>query len=352
MTATITNTPKAMEVTAALPEIPFIDIREKSPIDIVKEYKDRCKKLVKSNQATFGFIAKILSYFILPVTDFFAGRWLKKSKNPYRDEIAKLQKASAKTGVKTLNLSYEWGCTSGVYSDGTAAKLTRVLDWPCPALGETIVVAHQKGAAGEYHNITWPGVSGIFNAVAKGRFAAALNQAPMRLHNNGVLLSWLRNRIKFYKSNALPPAHLLRKVFDEAKSYDEAKKILVETPIALPVLFTLSGTNPGEGCVIERLENQAVVRELQGGIVTTTNHFESNFNGIGSGWLPRAEDSCARSDASKALPHADVDDKFSWYKAPVANEYSRLAMVANAATGELQVMGTLGAKPVTQVFKI
>jgi hypothetical protein len=36
-----------------------------------------------------------------------------------------------------------------------------------------------RGPAGEYHNITWPGYVGILTASAPGRFAAAINQAPL-----------------------------------------------------------------------------------------------------------------------------------------------------------------------------
>jgi hypothetical protein len=62
----------------------------------------------------------------------------------------------------------------------------RLLDWGFPKLGENLVVAHQSGPAGDFHNITWPGIAGIYQAVARGRFAAAINQAPMRRHGPGL----------------------------------------------------------------------------------------------------------------------------------------------------------------------
>jgi hypothetical protein len=38
--------------------------------------------------------------------------------------------------------------------------------------------------------------------------------------------------------------------------------------------------------------------------------------------------------------------------APIANVNSRLALTANAVKGALMVMGTAGAKPVTEPFRL
>jgi hypothetical protein len=40
-------------------------------------------------------------------------------------------------------------------------------------------VAHRYGPAGEFFDVTWPGAVGTLTAVAPGRFAAAINQAPL-----------------------------------------------------------------------------------------------------------------------------------------------------------------------------
>ncbi len=340
--------------TSALPAIPLVDIRETGPAQLAKDHKERGLRLIKTSTELFPRfprLSKMLSAIVLPIGDFFSRRWLKKTDNPYREEIANIKKELGHRGVTTLNLSYEWGCTTTAVEKTSGPVLTRVLDWPFPALGETMVVAHQKGAAGEYHNITWPGLSGTFNAVAKGRFAAAINQAPMRRSWMGVVSDYIRGQRRVGKQKALPPAHLLRKVFDEAADYAAAKKMLSEAPIAVPVIFTLSGTKAGEGCVIERTENKAAIREMSGGNVGTANHFETHLNGHGT-WRPRTDTSGSRAEASKKLNDADIDDAFSWFKAPIANELSRVAFVADAASGSLQLVGTLGAKPVTQVFKI
>jgi hypothetical protein len=227
------------------------------------------------------------------------------------------------------------------------------MDWIVPDMGKNIVVAHQSGKAGDYYNVTWPGVTGVLNGVAKGRFAAAINQAPMRRHLFGNIISdWVINHVKMFKSKGLPPPHLLRKAFETAASYDEAKKMLTTEPVAMPVMFTLSGTKPGEGCVIERLEDRAIVREMKDDRAFVTNHFQTNLNGVGNGWMPRGFDNHARAEAAEHLPAQDVDNGFAWFKAPIANKFSVLAMVADAKTGEFRLHGTDAEKIVTKELHI
>ena len=52
----------------------------------------------------------------------------------------------------------------------------------------------------------------------------------MRRHKLDIVTDWARNRAKVHKQRALPPAHLLRKAFEEAKNYEEAKHLLATRP--------------------------------------------------------------------------------------------------------------------------
>lgn len=332
--------------------IPIIDIRNGSPADLLESHSDKAIKLVEASKNTFGIASRVASYVALPIGDRLSKKWLEKTKNPYLSEIDQYSKLLGIMGIYALNMCYEWGCTSGVYSGKQNSALIRVLDWPFPALGENIVIAHQTGTAGDFYNVTWLGVSGIFQATAPGRFSAALNQAPMRRYKTGILIDWVRNRGMVYKNNGLPPAHLLRKVFETAKNYQEAKKFLTEEPVSIPVIFTLSGLSANEGCVIERLEDKASVREINNVNVCAANHFESELNGIGHGWLPRAVDSHGRSRTATSLHHSDLGTGFKWFRSPVANPLSRLVMQADASSGEFSVMGTDGINPVTEIFTL
>jgi hypothetical protein len=335
-------------------EIPLIDIRQSSLVQVAKDETVRGRLLINASKESFGWLSRIASHLFLPLGDSLAKWWLKKTDNPYKAEINGMAKELAIKGVHALNLSYEWGCTSGAYQKENEVVLVRVLDWPFPSLGECTVVAHMNGTAGDFYNVTWPGFAGVMNGLAPNRFAASINQAPMERHAGGIISDWVHNRVEFHKSEALPPAHLLRQVFETAASYDEAKELLSKTPVSVPVIYTLAGTKAGEGCVIERLENDFAVRELAqtGTAVSATNHFQTVLSYLGSYWMERSNHSHERYEQSKSFTAEGLTKDFNWFSYPVANEFTRLVMTANAKTGALTVMGTAGAVPTTQVFKL
>jgi hypothetical protein len=337
-------------------KIPVVDIRKGGPLELVKARKDSLTHVLKLIRRQFGLASRLLLPPLYTVLDFFSRRWLKKNDNPYRGEIETIAKTMRQKGLVAQNLAYEWSCctTGAIKTPNKAApQLVRVLDWIIPDMGKHIVVAQQTGPAGDFYNLTWPGLTGILTGVAQGRFAAAINQAPMRRHlHGGIVTDWFKNHFRMFKSKGLPPPHLLRQAFEKAASYDEAKKMLSETPVCMPVMFTLTGTKPGEGCVIERLEDRAIVREMKDDRAFTTNHFQTNLNGVGEGWMPRGFDNHARAEAAGKLSPAEVEQGLDWFKAPIANKFSKLAMTADAATGEIVLRGTDAEKFVTAEFRL
>lgn len=337
-----------------LPTIPSIDLRNGgSLIDALMQDPERARSLINASKDAFGIASRAASAVALPVGDAIAKRWLHNTNNPYAAEIDAFASAVGIPGVYALNLSYEWGCSSGVFEAEHGPLMLRVLDWPFPALGAHMTVHHLKNTAGEWVNAGWPAVSGVYQAIAPGRFSAAINLAPMRRHLNGVVMDWTRNRFHTFRSKALPPSHLLRQVFETARDYNEAKERLATTPLMLPVLFVLAGTKPGEGCVIERLENDAVIREMTNGKVGTSNHFQSRFNGIGRGWMPRAIESCGRAGMLMQLDPSHLEaEGLDWFKYPIANIYSRVLMTASPVTGRMRLQGLEGEHPVTEVFSL
>ena len=330
-----------------LPEIPFADIRGGTALDLLERFPDTARSLAAAALNTFGFISRAAGAVAMPLGDHASRNWLARAGNPYLAEIDALAARLGIRGVHFLNVCFEWGCTSGVWD----TTLRRVLDWPFPNLGTHMVVARQSGPAGDYFNITWPGLSGSFQGLAPGRFAAAINQAPARKHRAGLAGDWLANRIAVRDETGMPPAHLLRIVFETALDYDAAKALLRHTRLAVPAIFILSGTKRGEGCIIERSETEAAVREIDGAAVCATNHFETRLNHGGAGWRARPIDSAGRIAAARALSEPDFAEDFAWFRPPIANINSRLAFNADAASGTLTLIGTNGATPVTQVFR-
>jgi hypothetical protein len=333
--------------------IPFVDLRGKTPIDLLRSYPDRARDLIRASRRSWGIWSELPSYLLLPVADRLSKRWLVKQNNPYRYEIETIAELLRGQGGYALNLCFEWGCTSGVWNTGETASLVRVLDWPFPGLGKYMVVALQSGKAGNFYNITWPGMVGVFSAMAPGRFSAAINQAPMREHKFGFVGDWLKNRLELRKPKGIPPAHLLRQVFENAKTYEEAKEMLRITPLAMPAIFALAGTKKGEGCIIERLEEVAEVIDLAGKYIASANHFISPLQQVGKGWRPREIDSAGRYDYACTLAARELDaPHFGWLKSPAININTRLAMLADASEPRLMVQGFEGVMPVTAIFQL
>jgi len=148
----------------------------------------------------------------------------------------------------------------------------------------------------------------------------------------------------------LPAAHLLRLVFETAPDYATAKRMLSHTPIAVPAIFILAGL--GEGCVIERTEDDFAVREIEGDRVCASNHFETRLNETAKGWHPRSKDSPERVACALSLADSEVETGFDWFKPPIANPTSRVVLNACPKTGALAVMGVYGETPVTAAFSL
>lgn len=335
--------------------IPFVDLRGKSPVDLLRAYPDKAHELIVAARRTYGLPSYLASAVGMPLADKLSHKWLTRTGNPYFHEIESMADILESRGVYALNVCFEWGCTSGLWRTNDTISLLRVLDWPFPGLGKHLVIAHQRGKAGEFYNVTWPGTTGVFTGMAPGRFAAAINQAPMRKHGLGFALDWVKNRKIGYRENGIPAAHLLRQVFETAENYAAAKEMLTKTPIAVPAIFILGGIRPGDGCIIERLENSAETFDLGAEqFVRTTNHFNSErFVATGKGWWPREIDSFGRYRHSGAIGGYELDQEhFNWLRSPIINPNTRLCLISDAQTRRLMVQGYEGSLPVTEIFNM
>lgn len=308
---------------------------------------------------TYGWVSRALSPVLLPLADRVAKRWLIRTNNPYLAEMHAIAEAVDAPGVYGLNLCFEWGCTSGAYQDATteAPRLLRILDWPFTGMGPHTVIAERSGPAGAYHDVTWPGVTGVVQAVAKGRFAAAINQAPMRRYGFGLAGDWIVNQRLVWKHDGLPALHLLRQVFETAPDYDTAVRMLCETPLCTPALFTITGIKPGEGAVIERTERHFALRRLTdtgtGNRVTVANDFLTDVGRDHPIWWGRPVVCAARQAQSERADLGNLlRDDLGGLKYPMLNECTRLVMLADAVSGRLHVQGWEKLKAVTAVTSV
>jgi hypothetical protein len=314
------------DVPAQLPEIPVVALDTSDMAELARRENGRVAALAAG-------AARIYPRWLLNFGDWRSRRWLVRQRNPYLGEIDRIAGALGKPGVHLLNLSYEWACTTGATGDRPhdGMRMLRVLDWPMPGLGRNLVVARHPGAHGPWLNVTWPGFTGVLTGMAPGRFAAAFNQPPLRKRTPFLATDWIADRIGVARSRALPPAHLLRRVFESCATYDDAKRMLAETPICLPAFFVLAGTRDEEAAVIERLETRACLHEAP---VAISNH----WLGMELGGMPRG----GHSELRRELMLGWLERRrraFDWLEPPILNGDTRVAVEANAATGELIVVG-------------
>jgi hypothetical protein len=278
--------------------------------------------------------------------DAVSRRWLEKQDSVYLAEIDAIAARLRRPGAYFLSVNYEWGCTCRVAPapDCTSARLIRVLDWRTPGLGRHVVAARVSSPNGPFVTLTWPGYTGVLQGNAPGRFAAALNQAPMCKPLGRFYLDWAVNRVRVWRMPHVTPAHLLRQVFETARDFTEAKHLLTERPISTPAIFSLAGIAPAETVIIERSETEARIHE---GANATANHWQA------PGWRghARGQNSAGRARQMHTVT-PDLEPGFSWLKPPILNENTRLVMVADAAEGRLVAQGFEAMQPATQPFEL
>ena len=187
--------------------------------------------------------------------------------------------------------------------------------------------------------------------MAPGRFAAAVNQAPLKRRSHH---PWLRgcdiaaNAVRTYvRVRHIPPDQLLRQVFETCRDYGEARTVLERMPIARPVIYTLAGCHPGERCVIERTETGAQVyrgrhrrRQRLASRSSRCGKAASAARSCSRGPTKRPrERSRARREALADWPGAFARESFAWVEPPVLNKYTRLGVEMCPARGILRAVG-------------
>lgn len=328
-----------MDTTASRPDIPLVALGESGAAALLDSHGAAAEALIDAGR-------RMLPGPLLPTMDWLSRRWARRAGNPHYDEIADIS-ARLPAGIWFMNLCFEWGCTTGVAADpsGPGMRMLRTLDWPFEGLGRHMVLARQSGAAGEFINLTWPGFVGVVTAMAPGRFALAINQAPLvRRGYLPVFADWIANRLRVFRSAHLPPVHLARRAMENCTTYAAARDLLETTPLALPAFFILAGAGAGQGCVIERTETRAWTHEAPASIA---NHWLTR----GLRGRPRGIDSARRHRLMNGLCRNPLDG-FDWLVQPVLNPNTRLAMVANAAMGDLLVQGWESDGAATEVFRL
>jgi hypothetical protein len=322
-----------------LPEIPVFEVGQDFPVETLRlAGRERGHAMMDAATAGVPSIA-------LRVADGISRRWLKARNSPYLPEIDEIAALSNRPGAYFFNVDYEWGCTTAAKpaADAKTARLLRVLDWQVNGLGRYVIAARIRSALGPWVSLTWPGFTGVLQAMASGRFAAAINQPSVKRKTGVITVDWLLSKRYIWRSPHEQPVHLLRRVFEEAASFTDARHMLESTPICAPVIYTLAGLSPSEACVIERRETSA--RVLLGRACAANEWQTDDWR---SGHF-LAFENAKRLGAMQALPGA-LD--LSWLQWPVLNSETRLAFVADAARGHLIAQGYEADGPATRPLEM
>jgi hypothetical protein len=330
---------------SALATIPVVDVRDGGPVRHALEGRERARAL---RDDCVGWLPAAVTA-LLPAIDALTRRWLRRSSSPYVAEAETIAAALGFPGIWFLNGCYQWGCTTLAHEQAGAPWLMRTLDWPFPGLGRRLEVARMRGPAGDFDNVTWPGYVGTLTASAPGRFAAAINQAPVWRRTRH---PWLRpydfalNALRTWRIRFIPPDHLLRQVFETCATFAEARRRLETTPIARPVIYTLVGCKPGERCVIERTEERFASRgddtSAANDWLRSTPPWEARISS--QHMFTRTYDEAADNSRTRRLQLAARTGhfrggQFDWVTPPVLNPFTRLAVEMCPATAELRALG-------------
>jgi len=322
---------------ADLPSIPVLDVGNGGAAALLAAARERVEVLLATARRTY-------TPPLLRLADTLCARWLARNTTPYGDEVRHVAAALDGPGGLALNLSHQWACTAAAVPDRRRGGVTllRTLDWPMTGLGTALVVARLRGPAGAVLAVTWPGYAGVLTGMAPGRFAVALNQAPI----SGPGLRpwrWLGDRRRVWRDTAPPPDHLLRQVLEQEPDAVAALHRLRETPVCVPCILTLAGTDPAHAWTLEKDIPGTRIRQHP---AVAANHWRQDIP-----CHPRGRDSHGRWQAmtrAVAIGAPTPEQPFAWLRPPLVWSATRLAVETNARAGTLAVLGLHGDRAVTR----
>lgn len=213
-------------------------------------YVHELKALAKASHRSFGRLAIVnCSYEMSHLAAYKTSNTLAKLGMAYR----------AISGLESHE-PQAFGCTAGVARvPGGPLIHVRTLDWPNKAMKQATCVFNFSKNEGRrrWQVVGITGMVGVLSGMIPGAYSATIDWAPPTAS----------------PSFDYGPTFLLRHVLETCDTYEEAVKQLSTTPLSVSTFFTVCGTK--SACVIERTHNDHAVRDLEDGVLTQSNHFQS-----------------------------------------------------------------------------
>ncbi|SRR5258708_2510564 len=290
---------------------------------------EQARELLTFYKADLGLHPDTIEFLMLATKDLIGDEYWAEIESLARD-------ASVSTSdVALCNFYYDalkvvlgrgFGCSAFAIDAPDGILHARNLDWWTEnlTLARYTAICHFVGGpAGDFTTIGWPGFIGAFSGIAPGRFAVTLNAVlsldPAQL--------------------ATPVVLLLRTALEEARSFDEARALLSESPIPCDCLLLLTGTTPGQLMVIERTPSRHAIRVPEAGYICATNGYQKLDAGMGSTPSGLLGTWCQRFQRVEALINSqrprNSEDCLRYLSDPQVQMHMTVQqMVFRAATGE------------------
>ncbi|GMT27179.1 hypothetical protein PFISCL1PPCAC_18476 [Pristionchus fissidentatus] len=262
--------------------VPWFDVDLDKPpserwTEIATIYKDNIHALIKV--ITDLVVPIFPDVDVLGLINEVFGEMNKMIPQPYQDEITSISVAAEMPlgEVVLYNIFYEifTVCTSVIAQD-EKGKLwhARNLDfglflgwdpveheWEISAVLRKMVVNINWIKDGKilYKSNNFAGFIGIYNGMKQGKFTVTANERFMKEGGYVGIIRWLTGM----EPDGKWMTWLTRETMENMEDYASAKEHLMNTPMLSPVYYILSGTKPGEGCIISRsLDKTDILSEM------------------------------------------------------------------------------------------
>ena len=272
---------------------------------VLRKYKKEVNDLIGFYLADLGD-----ADFFEGVIDWYKEQFIAPS---YQEEARSIAAMStfSENQILMANLYYDalklvFGCTSFAVETEGSIFHARNLDWWSErnALKNYSSIFHfQKGQKTIYSTVGWPGFIGALSGMRHHAYSITLN-AVMSEESPHF---------------ALPITFLIRDVLEQQTSFEQALKVLSETPIANDCLLMLVGRKKGEMAVIERTPTQNAIRKSDTSYLIVTNDYKKLNGKTIAGDLLQTT-SCGRYDRVEAILNERKPTKESDYFAILSDK--------------------------------
>ncbi len=154
-----------------------------------------------------------------------------------------------------------FGCTAGIkWVKGLGNIHMRNMDYAAPGLGNATRIFVFKRGRRKFITVGILGMVGVLSGMLPKKYSVTINYAPT---------------IKMPISYGYDPLMLLREVFEDCDSYEDAVTKLKKTRLSTNVFFLISGAKKGQACIIERTQNSYNIRNIEKNVLAQANHFNT-----------------------------------------------------------------------------